>query len=196
MTPEPVDPLAACRRLDWRFLLPDPRLGRVAYVGPRRGALAAALQLFVETVDVIDADRLPDGMPPAAFDTVAIAAASTSLLRHGSRLLHAGGWIYAEVQRFAPLHRALHPAHPAAFAAAARASGLAGIQLHWHWPAFDTCTRMVPLDDPTALAFLIAKAGGDGITSRAGARVARSLVRSGVLGWTVPCFSVIACRPS
>src|ERR1044071_531014 len=38
--------LQASRRVDWRFLLPDPNLGRVAYFGPARGALLESLRLF------------------------------------------------------------------------------------------------------------------------------------------------------
>ncbi|MEP0762273.1 MAG: hypothetical protein HRF48_05990, partial [Chloroflexota bacterium] len=40
----PADLRQAIRRLDWRFLLPDPALGRVACLGRAEGSLAEALR--------------------------------------------------------------------------------------------------------------------------------------------------------
>ena len=50
MTADPVDRLALARRLDWRFLLADPRLGRVAVAGRPDPELLDALGAFAETI--------------------------------------------------------------------------------------------------------------------------------------------------
>jgi len=83
------------RRLDWRFLLPDPALGRVAYLGPASDSLAAALRasgaaLAVITGPLADADR-------AAFDTVVAVDPLRESLAAAADLLCPGGWLYAEV---------------------------------------------------------------------------------------------------
>ena len=41
--PYPDQDLQLSRRLDWRFLLPNPHLGRVGYLGPSGGTLPRAL---------------------------------------------------------------------------------------------------------------------------------------------------------
>jgi hypothetical protein len=45
--------LQISRRSDWRFLLPDPNLGQVAYLGAPCGTLAESLRLFSESHIVI-----------------------------------------------------------------------------------------------------------------------------------------------
>ena len=46
--------LQASRRVDWRFLLPDPNLERVAYLGPANRSLWESLRLFSAALAVIE----------------------------------------------------------------------------------------------------------------------------------------------
>ena len=45
--------LETSRRLAWRFLLPNPHLGRVAYLGPASGTLPRALREFCDSLTTI-----------------------------------------------------------------------------------------------------------------------------------------------
>jgi hypothetical protein len=45
--------LGVVRRIDWRFLLPDPTLSQVAHIGPAQTTLLESLRLFSESLTVI-----------------------------------------------------------------------------------------------------------------------------------------------
>lgn len=62
LTPDML--LQASRRVDWRFLLPNPALGRVAYVGPVDSEHAASLRLFLPNLYCHPARLVARGIPP------------------------------------------------------------------------------------------------------------------------------------
>ena len=173
----------AIRRLDWRFLLPDPRLGRVAYLGPAGGSLADALRasgaaLLVTAPPVADADR-------AAFDTVVAVSPSGQALAAAADLLRTDGWLYAEVPgRLGNAGR---------IAAQAHGAGFGEVQRHWHWPDFERGTRILPLDDGGALVYALVK-GRRGAAGMALAALVRGLQRVGALGWAARYVSLTAQR--
>src|SRR5215216_5694129 len=72
--------LQASRRLDWRFLLPDPSLRQVAYSGPGRGALLDSLRLFSESLTLLD-PAVADGAQAQYDLMVASAPAYPALAR-------------------------------------------------------------------------------------------------------------------
>src|SRR5262245_35723918 len=88
--------LQASRRVDWRFLLPDPNLGRVAYLGPARGALLESLRLFSVSLALGEAAG-------AQYDVVVAHNPSLDGLRHAAELVRPGGFLYLEA--YSPLHR-------------------------------------------------------------------------------------------
>jgi SAM-dependent methyltransferase len=173
----------AVRRLDWRFLLPNATLGRVAYLGPADGSLVDALRasgaaLLVTAPPVADADR-------AAFDTVVAVNPSDQALAAAADLLRTGGWLYAEVSGRA--------GHAGRIAAQARGAGFGEVQRHWHWPDFERGTRILPLDDGGALVYALVK-GRRGAAGTALAALVRGLQRVGALGWAARCVSLTAQR--
>jgi hypothetical protein len=184
---EPVDDLAlqAARRVDWRFLLPDPDLGRVAYVGAVDGELLAALERFSASVEVVDPSAIRDG----DFDLVVLRNPRREALAALERLLPAGGHVYAELDRGA----ASRPRSAGAWAQALRAAGFEDVQAWWHWPSFDSCAEIASLDEPEAVRFLLARRRS-GLHSRALAVVARILLAAGALGAVVPSASVVGRR--
>jgi hypothetical protein len=173
--------LQASRRVDWRFLLPNPTLGQVAYIGPVRGKLLESLQQFSSSVNVLE--RLDTA--GASYDVVVARDPSRVALRSALSLVKPGGYIYAE---FAGVWH-----HPGRDAATIRRSGFVGLQLHWHWPNFEECTRIIPLDSPAVLAHALVK-GRSGIVPQSEAALVRWLHRSGVLGFAVRDFSLVAQR--
>jgi hypothetical protein len=186
--------LPFARRLDWRFLLPDAELTDVAYVGAGSGTLLRALRVFTRGITVVPPGGPLAGTPPCLHDVVVVEAPSRADLHRAGALLRPGGWLYAEVARLVTGTRSERWRHPEAYAASARAAGLTGVSLHCHWRTFDSCTKIVPVHDGTAWAFLL-EASASGWRARTSGAIGRRLARSGTLGWLMPCFSVVAQKP-
>ncbi|MEQ1760650.1 MAG: hypothetical protein ABL986_20260 [Vicinamibacterales bacterium] len=190
---ENVRLLHASRRLDWRFLLPDPSLGIVGYLGPSRGSLLDALRLFSTSTDVLSgAQALADH--PAAYDLIVINDASARALDAARRALKPGGSLYAEFGRVPVTRLSTTLRSASALVGLAQASGLIDVRAHWHWPSFEGCTRIVPVDDGDAFAFVLTH-GRAGAGAHVKGATARLLARSGLLGWTVPCLSIVGQAP-
>jgi hypothetical protein len=175
------------RRIDWRFLLDDPTLGVVAYVGHDGGSLLAALRLFSDEVSVVGPQAFADDSQGSRYDGVVLSHASRAVLRYAVGLLKPGGWVYAEVSRFRS------PVGSRAYAAAARDAGLDAVALHWHWPDFERSTVIVPLDDAGALAYFGQRTLSR-VPARASGGVIRMLERTGLLALGVPYFSLVGRR--
>jgi hypothetical protein len=195
--------LQISRRVDWRFLLPQPNLGRVAYLGPADGSLLAALQLFSESLTVIDSSR---STSVGQFEVVVVAEPSADRLAQAADRLCPGGWLYVEA--FGPAHPRQLKAYltgqfkrqswplltPANCAAVLTRLALTDVQTHWHWPDFETCTQITPLDEP-ALAYSLGQRRSHSARAQFRAAFGRSLWRSGLLLKIMPCFSLVAQRP-
>jgi Phosphotransferase enzyme family len=133
----------AVRRLDWRFLLPDPALGRVAVVVPGDRELRAAVGDVAAAATagtVADLARTGDG----GWDLVVVGPASERVLSTAISLVAPGGWLYAELPPRAVMSGGL--------ARATRLldrSGFGAAQGHWHWPSIAAAKRIVAVDHPT-----------------------------------------------
>jgi hypothetical protein len=184
--------LQASRRVDWRFLLPDPNLGWVAYIGPTRGAHIESLRLFSQALTLVD----PAAAPAASqFDVVVASSPSRDALRRAAELIRPGGFLYVEA--FGPFRRRRRTGRgrglrfAADYVAAIERLGLAEATAYWHWPNFETCAEIVPLahQDALLVAFSRRRSGaGARLKSAAG----RALLRSGLFARLVPCFSIVA----
>lgn len=187
-TTDPLDELLQrSRRVDWRFLLPDPHLRRVVYYGPADDPLRAALEDFAETVT--DAYTLgPD--ETEAFDVAVLRAQPAETLAQAWAVLRPGGTLYAEIQR--RVGRDL-PWRLRRYAANAERAGFRQVETFWDWPNFARCTKVLPVDDASALANVVVnnKRGPVGWLVFNATRFA---FRLGVVGWTASCLSLIARR--
>lgn len=194
--------LQASRRIDWRFLLPDPRLGRVAYLGPRRGTLLEALELFSAALTVIETP-LPLDRPPAHYDVVVASGASRDMLREAAALTRLEGFLYIEAYGLlgfgGPKAKAgLRPGvnrsrllGPADYVAAIRKLGCVHVEAHWHWPDFDACLEIVPLDNLAALRHALARRQSNN-AARFKSALGRWLLGTGWFPRVIPCFSIVA----
>lgn len=185
---DPLDELLQrSRRMDWRFLLPDPRLGRVVYFGPADDPLRAALADFADAVT--DADALAPN-PPEPFDVAVLRTQPPERLAQARTLLKPGGVLYVEIQRRAGRDI---PWQLRRYAAAAERAGFGEIETFWNWPNFTRCTRILPVDDACALTNAV-------VNNRRGPlawvmlNAARFGFHLGVVGWAAPCLSLIARR--
>jgi hypothetical protein len=203
--------LQASRRLDWRFLLADPTLGRVAYIGQARGSLLPALELFSTTVQVFAPAtnavmrRDADGR----YDVVVANDPTVWVLQQAVGLLRPGGCLYIEVrsalQSLKPLlwsmfyrsWRRPGLGRPQDYVAALRQLGLHTVEPFWFWPNFEACTRIIPLRERDALLYTLApRRATGGVLDRwqmqGWRRLAQTLYDSGLLELAVPCFGIVA----
>ena len=185
--------LQASRRVDWRFLLPDPNLGRVAYLGPAHGALLGSLRLFSASLAVGEA---ADG---TLHDVVVAHNPSLDQLRRAAGLVRPGAYLYVEA--YGPLHRrrlrrgpGRWPCFAADYQAAIERLGLAEAVAHWHWPSFEACAEIVPLADPDAMLLALGRRRS-GAGARLKSALGRALLRAGLFARLAPCFSVVARKP-
>ena len=169
--------LAVTRRADWRFLLPDPALGRVAYLAPHDPELVAALSALGAELELLDAPRAAK-----RHDLVAITRGRPRTARAAHGLLRRGGWLYAEVPGWSV------PAWMRALAA----SGFEEVGAHWLWPDARSCREIVPLErEPLRHALGRRDPGG---RLRLRARAAQLLAASGIFTLAVRRAAVIGRR--
>ena len=179
--------LQASRRVDWRFLLPDPNLGRVAYLGPANRSLWESLRLFSAALAVIEGTPTQDSRA-AQFDVVGASRPSNDMLERAAELVRPEGFLYVEA------YRRLWPSRlrsPADYVSAIRRLGFVEVEAHWHWPNFEACAEIVPLDDPAAMLHALGRRRRGG-AARLKSAVGRRLLRMGLLTRIVPCFSIVA----
>jgi hypothetical protein len=165
---------AAARRADWRFLLPDPRPGRVAYLGRPDPTLVAALELAGAAVDTLDHPECAAG-----HELVVITGGRTGDVAAARGLLRGGGWLYAEVPglRVRAWERALGRA------------GFHEIASHWLFPDEHDCREIVPLER-RALSYALRRRD-PGARLRLRAHAAGLLVHAGAFRFAVRRAAVI-----
>jgi len=203
--------LQVSRRLDWRFLLPNPDLGNVAYLGPEEDSLVDTLQLFCQTLTQINSlqlvsTRLND------FDLVVIKNPTNQYLKVGTQLLKPGGYIFIETYGWSRIdkpglylkycydflqHRESsgQPWSLPHIKNVIRRLGFQTIHAYWHWPNFEACTRIIGLDDTDSqtLAFSFQENGIQAYLKKA---LSSGLFHPGWVQYWVPYFSIIARKDS
>jgi hypothetical protein len=183
--------LQASRRIDWRFLLPTPDLGRVACVGVTDADLLESLELFSAALEVADATR--EDERDASYDVIVLRNPRRETIEVGCRLLRPGGWLYVEVENSNSSRAPGAPRSVRGCARELRRFGLVDVSTYVHWPDFASCRAIVPLDEVTAVRHGLARgstSGGWLLT-----RLAPVLAATRQLGLFVPCASAIARRP-
>ena len=183
--------LQASRRVDWRFLLPDPDLGRVACMSDAEATLIDSLRLFSDELHVLETPAFARADPP--YDVVVLANPSRDVLDAAASLLTPGGWVYVEVDT--TLRR--KPGRPSGsargYGRALRGLGLVDVKSHVHWPDFASCRAIVPLEEPAAVRHGLAR--GRTKAPRALTLFAPALAGLHQLALFVPCASAIGRRP-
>ena len=195
--------LQASRRVDWRFLLPDPDMGHVAYLGPARSSLVESLRLFSTSVTII---RRSSGHSPygCQYDLVVAIRPSYDEIAHAASLVRENGFLYIEASGVkAPdwkrlvgrlfRRKASRLLWPSDYTSLVESLGFDDAQSHWHWPNFESCTTLIPLADGAAILHVLRRQQRDRV-DRFQAMLARGLARAGILQRLVPYFSVVARR--
>jgi hypothetical protein len=185
--------LQASRRLDWRFLLPEPELGRVACVGVDDPNLVESLRLFGREATVLEAGRPWEEHAP--HDVVVLRNPAGAELAAAVGLLRPGGWMYVEVDGAGGRRLPEGRRTARGYAAALRRLGLMEVQGHLHWPDFRSCGVIVPLGDALAVRLALARRRQNG-GARLVARLAPLLAACNLLAVVAPSASVLARRPA
>lgn len=183
--------LQLVRRLDWRFLLPNPTLGDVAYLGPMSGTLPSALQQFSELLTIVmpsDHSRADVAMA-CSYEVVVLRSPAISAVKNVTPLLRSGGYLYWEIERVSGI------GHVEEYVKAVQRQGFDDIQVSWHRPDFESCLEIIPLSDPVALRFAFARRP-ESVGKRLKFAAGRLLMTTGLLARVVPCFSIVARKRS
>lgn len=197
--PRTDNTLQLSRRLDWRFLLPEPSLRRVAFFGPAQSSLAFALQHFSEQLTIFDqvnVEAPQDNM--AQFDLVVLAEPTLAQLETAIAMLAPQGHLYAEVQhawewrheRKLPT-RALSLPKLGDWQAALARLGCVDIKAHWHRPTFERAVQIIPLHEAGAMDFVLNRRAED-LMSQLKFATARSLMKRAWLARLLQCVSLVA----
>lgn len=200
----PEDLLQASRRLDWRFLLPDPSLERVAYIGPKQGSLVASLKLLASTLKVFSGSEVHSG-DYTRYDVVVATNPAYHQLRLATDLVRPGGYLYVEacspfssrqqlgrlVTRAALRRPRLW--NPRDHIQVLKQLGMDQAEAYWFWPNWEAGTKIIPLEDPTALrqAFAL-DSRGKGLKGQLLALSKRWLMQSVWLSSFVPYYGIVA----
>ncbi len=203
--------LQVSRRLDWRFLLSNPDLGNVAYLGPEDDSLVDALHLFCQTFTQIKSLQLSNTRLND-FDLVVIKNPSNQSLEMSAQLLKPSGYLFIETYGWSRvdkprlflkycydlLRRREYSGQPCSLPhikTVIRRFGFQSIHTYWHWPNFESCTRIIGLDDTDSrtLAFSFQENGIQLYLKKA---LLSGLFRPGWVQYWVPYFSIIARKDS
>jgi len=171
----------AVRNVDWRFLLPSPRLGRVVIAEPLRSGLRAALHRFSTTLVGVRAV----GRNVVPCDVAVACDPSESVLLALTEHLRADGTIYIETQGDALREQLKVLSH----------LGYREPTTYWHWPSFEKCEEIVPLNDPIAVAHSLARRQ-TGRSAWIKVEFCRLLHALGILPRFLPCVGITAVRSS
>jgi hypothetical protein len=194
--------LQSSRRVDWRFLLPDVNLKSVGYLGPENCSLLDSLSLLSGSVKLVD---LSNQLFIDKFDVVVVKQSSYESVECAANLVRPDGFLYVEVEGITRLNRIWLSKlrdlvqkkklliSPNDYVAFIKGQGFTEIMVHWHWPDFEACTRLIPLHSQAAVHYALSLGESNLKTSFRNA-IGKGMLRNGLLNWFVPCFSVIAQR--
>ena len=191
MTPHvtigPSDRLALARRLDWRFLLADPRLDRVLVAGTPDRELVAALEAFAGTI-VVD--------PTERADVVVVHAPTAAVVRSAIDRVAPGGSIVIELVGRARPGRTGQLAAASAGDVAERLhhDGFIDVHASWVWPDHASGLEIVPLDRPALIRLSLSRRRS-GRRARIKARLLGTAFRLGLGPALLDATTVVGRRP-
>jgi hypothetical protein len=181
--------LRVSRRIDWRFLLPDPRLGRTGYGGVPDESLTEALRVF--------ADDLVTDLHLAASDSLdgaVLHLPKPADLAIAWRAVRPGGFLVAELHGpRLPWDRRVVVAGVTETGARWTRLGVTGARRYWLLPSRGACTMMVDLDDAASVRAALARNQGSR-SGRAKALAGRMLQAVGLLPRVAPDVTVLAIK--
>jgi hypothetical protein len=183
------------RRLDWRFLLPDPCLGDVAYVGPVSGALFEALKVYSRSFMVLDPIRHPVSPAVNGVDVVVLCKPNIDLVRVALELVRVGGSFYIETRSHSICAATSDGAAGGLRLITRQAyrNGFRDVQVHWHRPDFEDCVEIISMRNTRPAQYLYSRRAAN-LAAKLKVWIGLVLLRRGLLRSANPCFSIIGTR--
>lgn len=130
--------------LDWRFLLPDPSLGRTACVNVPVGLRDA---LFYAGTEVVMLDGVPAESDWGSFDVVICCRPSRPPLADAVRLLRANGTAIVRLPGW--------PVRASSMRQGCRQLGARMLGMYLHYPNFALSRYILPMHDQAAARFAL-----------------------------------------
>lgn len=188
--------IARIRRADWRFLLPVRMPQRAAHIGTTRSGTQASLAAVCATVVVLDPASGGQLVGATGFELVTVENPSPGSLQLAKSVLLPNGVMYCEIDR-----RRLRGPRSWKFddlaadcVADMEALGLTEAAGYWHFPDFERCRCIIPLDD-LAAGIRYLRRGNDRVILRAfGIALALPWVPK-LVRRLLPCVSIVAREP-
>jgi hypothetical protein len=186
--------LSLSRRLDWRFLLPDPRLQNAACVGRCDPQLKKSLELFSPTT-VFHHEAAALAAETRDFDLLIVQGSRTALVNAAAQRVKPGGSIYIEYRR-----RLASPSTwlitPAKATKQLRQLGFENIDVHWHWPNFTSATSFLPIHEGDSAARYFFKHQATSFRGCCKSTVGKLAIALGFRNLLIGCFSVTGRKVS
>jgi len=203
------------RRIDWRFLLPQPELREVAFVGSGEEELIEALQHFSGSLKIFSS-VVPGGVSAEnreRFDVAVVNSANARAIQWAYEILKPGAYLYWEVKRgkssesqseksFQPQNGLMGAAvrdsfprfaHIRRYKEYLQEAGFREIVVHWHRPGFKNCKEIIPIEDSRALQYVFCRQQSS-FSGRLKLWGGQFLNKSRLLPCIVPSFSLVAKR--
>lgn len=195
------------RRIDWRFLLPNPKLERVVCIGEESRELLNALQHFSESLTIISSAT--PGVTGKLFNLAVVHSLKAPAIAEACRLLEPGGYLYWEINRFCKpgfSGQAVTPgkdgrkssrkifsrfSHVRAYANYLKELEFTDIEIHWHRPGFRNRKEIIPLESPETLHYVFSRGQG-GAAGKLKSLAGKALNALGLLPYLVSSFSLVA----
>jgi len=190
--------LQIARRLDWRFLLPEPQLRRVGYCGPENTSLARALAKFSASFEILSAAGTA-GLT-SSFDLIVLVAPALPQMEAASRMLAPAGYLYAEMQsawgsleKSGRLSFAQNFVGLENYITALQGLGFAEIKAYWHRPSFENAVQIIPVHDERALEYIFSQRAAN-LLGQLKLATGKSLLKTRWLMRWFQSMSLVACR--
>lgn len=201
------------RRIDWRFLLPQPELRNVAFIGSADEELIKALRHFSASLKIFSSAAVDDYLSEnsESFDVAVVNSANPRAIQWACEMLKPGAYLYWEINRGKPSQseknippqngsmksavRDSFPrfAHVRSYKRYLQEMGFHDIEVNWHRPDFRNCKEIIPLEDPRVLQYVFTRQQS-GFRGQLKLWGGQFLNKSGLLPNIVPCFSLIALK--
>lgn len=199
------------RRIDWRFLLPQPQLRNVAFIGSVEEELIEALKYFSESLKIFStaAAKGESAENRERFDVAVVNSANPQAVQWAHEILKPGAYLYWEIKRgkSSPFEKNV-PLQNGSMGTAIRNSfprfahvrnykrylqevGFGDIDVNWHRPNFRNCKEIIPLEDSQALQYVFSRQQSS-FRGQLKLWGGQFLNKSGLLPFIVPSFSLVA----
>jgi hypothetical protein len=196
--------LQSSRRIDWRFLLPDITFRDIVYIGNPNSMLVDSLRSFSDSLTIVRNLGVEE-IKNRGFDIAVVTEPSIDRLQVAANLIKASGMVYVEGTGSIDLmnvskrgkNKGVNSSGRSFFFTdqlkALKKLGFNDVHAYWHWPDFDNCKRIIPLDSDIALVYAIFK-GSNSYKGKLRVVIGGLLLKGGLIKLLVTRYSVVARR--